>query len=109
MRIALKIVANTVQSLPRLNSTSNKESSHDAFSKISSVFDSIIRLATYTDQKVVNHAVQSITRIANWVSKDTNLLNELFSPHLKPLVGLLTSLIEAKYSASNALVFSQVF
>jgi hypothetical protein len=108
-RIALKIVSNTLQSLPRLNNSgSGREAGEEAFKKISGVFDAIIRFTVYSDQKMANYAVQSISRIVNWVSKDLKMLENLFENHLKSLIGLLGSLIESKYSAPQALIFSQV-
>ena len=66
----MSIVANICRALPPLansshftRSANDGESSQDAFTKISSVMDIVIRLVGYSDQKVVESAAKAVSRI----------------------------------------------
>ncbi|KAI8915880.1 hypothetical protein EDD86DRAFT_197106 [Gorgonomyces haynaldii] len=93
-RVAVKVVANTCQSLPRLDPISNPPQAIQAYAMISDIMETLMRLLSYPDPKLVQDTVLTLHRITNWTTRDPERMESLFSNHLAALVQYLQNIVQ---------------
>lgn len=80
------------------------EQGNDAFTRISQIMDTLIRLLTYSDQNIVDSAAKSLGRIAEWSTRNPEKMEELFNPYMKALIDAFVEYSDYKQTQTNAVL-----
>lgn len=104
-RIAVKTVANSCQSLPKLSPYNDRAKS--AHLGIQAVMSTLVTLVGSQDQKTSESATISLFRIVKWASQDVKKLEDIIIDHMQTIVRAYANFI-ANPTAANPKSLSQM-